>query len=150
MVMYKNISEVFGQFTYDEALSYEELLVAEQKLISSLENLMLRAGAEHPDFTPTGDTLLCQCSFEAHKLYMYRKFAHEIAGLLPTGVTGRLLCLEKNFRSLHVYWIQPGQWEEEERPIPPTPPPDLKIKRVCNNGKQAEPDATELSSVVDE
>ncbi|MDR1659578.1 MAG: hypothetical protein LBR94_04440 [Desulfovibrio sp.] len=148
--MYKNISEVFGQFTYDEVLSYEELLAAEQTLISSLENLMLRAGAEHPDFTPTGDMLLCQCAFETHKLYRYRKFAHEIAGLLPAGVTGRLLCLEKNFRSLHVYWIQPGQWEEEDRPIPSTPPPGLKIKRVCGNGKQAGPDRMEFSSAADE
>ena len=133
--MYKNISEVFGQFTYDEALSYEELLVAEQTLICALGELMLRAGAEHPDFTPMGDMLLCQCAFETHKLYVYRKFAHEIAGLLPAGVTGRLLCLEKNFGSLHVYWIQPGQWEEEELPIPLVPPPGLKIKRVTKNGK---------------
>jgi hypothetical protein len=128
--MYKNISEVFGQFAYGEALSYEELLAVEQSLIRALEDLMLRAGAEHPDFTPMGDMLLCQCSFETHKLYMYRKFAHELAGLLPAGVTGRLLCLEKKFNSLHIYWIQPGQWEEEERPIPLIPPPGLKIKRV--------------------
>ncbi|MDR2573601.1 MAG: hypothetical protein LBC94_04530 [Desulfovibrio sp.] len=124
------ISEVFGQFTYDEALTYEELLAAEQALIDGLGDLMLRAGAKHPDFTPQGDMLLCRCAFEAHKIYMYRKFAHEIAGLLPSGVTGRLLCLEKNFNSLHVYWIQPGQWEEEERPIPLAPPQGLKVKRI--------------------
>ncbi|MDR2054265.1 MAG: hypothetical protein LBQ10_00105 [Desulfovibrio sp.] len=147
--MYKNVSELFGQFTYDEALSYEELLAAEQALISDLENLMLRAGAEHPDFTPMGDMLLCQCAFGTHKLYVYRKFAHEIAGILPPGVTGRLLCLEKNFRSLHVYWIQPGQWEEEERPVPPAPPPGLKIKRVNRNGRQASPYAMEFTSAAD-
>ncbi|MDR2744114.1 MAG: hypothetical protein LBB66_02785 [Desulfovibrio sp.] len=147
--MCKNISEVFGQFTYGEALSYEELLAAEQALIGALENLMLRAGAEHPDFTPTGDMLLCQCAFEKHKLYVYRKFAHEIAGLLPAGVTGRLLCFEKNFGSLYVYWIQPGQWEEEERPIPPAPPPGLKIKRVNKNGKQTSPYAMDMASAAD-
>ncbi|MDR1777480.1 MAG: hypothetical protein LBR31_06605 [Desulfovibrio sp.] len=136
--MDRNISEVFGQFVYDEALTYEELLAAEQALISDLENLMIRAGARHPDFTPTGDMLLCQCAFESHKLYMYRKFAHEIAGLLPAGVNGRLLCLEKNFNSLHVYWIQPGQWEEEERPIPFKAPPGLKIKRVCASAGKTE------------
>ncbi|MDR3357567.1 MAG: hypothetical protein LBN96_01650 [Desulfovibrio sp.] len=147
--MYKNISEVFGQFAYDEALSYEELLAAEQALISSLEDLMLRAGAEHPDFTPVGDMLLCQCAFETHKLYMYRKFAHEIAGLLPAGVTGRLLCLEKNFGSLLIYWIQPGQWEEEERSIPLAPPPGLKIRRLNKNVKQASPCAMEFFSATD-
>ena len=136
-IMDKNTSEVFGQFVYDDALTYEALLAAEQSLISDLQDLMLRAGAQHLDFTPMGDMLLCQCAFEAHKLYVYRKCAHEIAGLLPAGVTGRLLCLEKNFNSLHVYWIQPGQWEEEERTLPLTPPPGLKIKRVHSKPEDA-------------
>jgi hypothetical protein len=140
-----NISEIFGQFVYDDSLTYEELLAVEQTLIRDLQNLMLRAGAQHPDFTPLGDMLLCRCSFAAHKLYVYRKFVHETAGFLPKGISGRLLCLEKNFNSLHIYWIQPGQWEEEERPIPLVPPPGLKVKRAYGKpGKNHSSDTVKL------
>ena len=128
--MDKNRSEVFGQFSYDESLTYEELLDVDSTLIADLEALLLRAGAPHLDFTPLGDALMCQCAFEAHKLYVYRKIAQEAAALLPRGVTGRLLCLDKSLAALHVYWIQAGQWQEEERPVPEDPPQGLKIWRV--------------------
>ena len=98
--MDKNRSEVFGQFSYDESLTYEELLDVESTLIADLEALLMRAGATHLDFTPLGDALMCQCAFEAHKLYVYRKIAQEAAALLPRGVTGRLLCLDKSLAAL--------------------------------------------------
>ncbi|WP_417292536.1 hypothetical protein [Desulfovibrio porci] len=128
--MDKNRSEIFGQFSYDESLTYEELLDVENTLTADLEALLQRAGAAHLDFTPLGDALMCQCAFETHKLYVYRKIAQEAAALLPRGVTGRLLCVDKSLAALHVYWIQPGQWEEEERPVPVDPPQGLKTWRV--------------------
>ena len=39
--MDKNRSEVFGQFSYDESLTYEELLDVESTLIADLEALLL-------------------------------------------------------------------------------------------------------------
>lgn len=125
--MDKNRSELYGRLSYDECLTYEQLLDAEANLTSALHDLLLRAGAAHLDFTPLGDALLFQCAFEAHKLYVYRKIAQETAGLLPPGVTGRLLCLDKSLDALHVYWIQAGQWQEEERPVPVDPPHGVKI-----------------------
>ena len=92
--MDKNRSEIFGQFSYDESLTYEELLDVENTLTADLEALLQRAGAAHLDFTPLGDALMCQCAFETHKLYVYRKIAQEAAALLPRGVTGRLLCVD--------------------------------------------------------
>ncbi len=86
--MDKNRSEIFGQFSYDESLTYEELLDVENTLTADLE------------------------------------------ALLPRGVTGRLLCVDKSLAALHVYWIQPGQWQEEERPVPVDPPQGLKTWRV--------------------
>lgn len=124
--MDKNRSELFGHFSYDDSLTYEQLLDVEAALTSDLEDLLLRAGASHLDFTPMGDALMLQCAFEAHKLYVYRKIALEAAGLLPQGVRGRLLCLDKDFTSLHVYWIRPGCWQEEERAVPEDPPKGLK------------------------
>lgn len=129
--MDKNRSELFGRLSYDESLSYEQLLDTEAGLTIALEELLLRAGAAHLDFTPLGDALLFQCAFEAHKLYVYRKIALETAKILPQGVTGRLLCLDKSLDALHVYWIQPGQWQEEERPVPANPPPHLKSRRMA-------------------
>lgn len=124
--MDKNRSELFGHFSYDDSLTYEQLLVVEDALIRDLEDLLLRAGASHLDFTPMGDTLMFQCAFASHKLYVYRKIALEAAALLPQGVRGRLLCLDKDFTSLHAYWVRPGCWQEEERPVPENPPEGLK------------------------
>ncbi|WP_022655840.1 hypothetical protein [uncultured Desulfovibrio sp.] len=128
--MDKNRSEIFGQFSYDESLTYEKLLDVESALTANLEALLRLVGAVHLDFTPLGDTLMCQCALEAHKLHVYRKIAQEAAALLPHGVTGRLLCVDKSLAALHVYWIQPGQWQEEEAPVPVNPPPGLKIWHV--------------------
>lgn len=138
--MDKNRSELFGRLSYDEGLTYEQLLEAEAGLTIALEELLLRAGAAHLDFTPLGDALLFQCAFEAHKLYVYRKIAQETAGMLPWGVTGRLLCLDKSLDALHVYWIQTGQWQEEERPMPVSPPPDLKTWRIPSDAGTREED----------
>ncbi|MDD4701289.1 MAG: hypothetical protein PHI96_03620 [Desulfovibrio sp.] len=128
--MDKNRSELFGHFSYDDDLTYEALLEVEEALTADMTSLLLRAGASHLDFTPQGDALTFQCVFEAHKLYIYRKIAAETVILLPNGVQGRLLCLDKDFNSLHIYWLRTGQWQEEERTVPFEPPQGLKIWKI--------------------
>ncbi len=128
--MDKNRSELFGRFSYDDSLTYEALLAVEENLTADLTALLLRADAAHLDFTPLGDALMFQCAFEAHKLYVYRKIALETAALLPPGVRGQLLCLDKDFNSLHIYWLRAGQWQEEERSVPLEPPPGLRVWRT--------------------
>lgn len=125
--MDKNRSELFGRFSYDDSLTYEDLLAVEENLTADLTALLLRADAAHLDFTPLGDALMFQCAFEAHKLYVYRKIALETAALLPSGVRGQMLCLDKDFNSLHIYWLRAGQWQEEERTVPLEPPPGLRV-----------------------
>lgn len=125
--MDKNRSEFFGRFCYDDSLTYEQLLELEAPFINALEALMERAGAAHLDFTPTGDALLLHCAFEAHKLYMYRKIAQEIAALLPCGVTARLLCVCKDLQGLYCYWVQAGAWQEAELPLPEAAPDGLLV-----------------------
>ena len=98
--MDKNRSELFAHFSYDDSLTYEALIEVEEDLTRDVELLLQRAGAAHLDFTPLGDALMFQCVFEAHRPYVYRKIALEIAALLPQGVRGRLLCLDKNFESM--------------------------------------------------
>ena len=134
--MDKNRSELFAHFSYDDSLTYEALLEVEEDLTRDVEQLLQRAGAAHLDFTPLGDALMSQCVFEAHRLYVYRKIALEIAALLPQGVRGRLLCVDKNFESMHVFWLRPGEWQEEERPVPVDPPETLKTWRIASADAQ--------------
>lgn len=134
--MDKNRSELFAHFSYDDSLTYEALLEVEEELTHELEFLLQRAGAAHLDFTPMGDALMFQCVFEAHKLYVYRKIALEIAALLPQGVRGRLLCVDKDFNSLHIFWVRPGQWQEEERAVPECASEGLKVWRISSSAQQ--------------
>ncbi len=135
--MDKNHSELFGHFTYDDSLTYEALLAAEELLIDEIEHLLQRAGAEHLDFTPLGDALMLECVFEEHRLYVYRKIAMEIAAMLPDGVNGRLLCLHKDFSSLHAFWLRPRAWVEEERSLPEAPPESLKVHRITQGNSES-------------
>lgn len=136
--MDKNHSELFGHLAYAESLTYEALLSAEDRLTAGLEDLLQRAGAEHLDFTPLGDALMFSCAFEEHRLYVYRKIALDIAAMLPPGVSCRLLGLNKDFSALHVFWITPGQCQEENRSIPEQAPAGLKVWRAgCRDGGTA-------------
>lgn len=128
--MDKNRSELFGQFTYDDSLTYEELLVLEESLKAELQDLLLQTRAVHLDFTPMGDALMCQCAYESHDPEVYRHIAEEAAHILPQGITGRLLCLDKNLATQHLYWIARGQWQEKEYPLPSIPPAGLQVRHV--------------------
>lgn len=137
--MDKNRSELFGHLAYDDSLTYELLLQVEEELTSRIGDLLLRAGAAHLDFTPLGDALMFQCAFERHRLYIYRRIALEMASLLPEGVQGRLLCVDKTLGPLHVYWLRKNVWQEEERPVPGEPPQGLRQWHCVSTADAYEP-----------
>lgn len=128
--MDKNQSEIFCEFTYPESMTYEELIEYEALLIENLENLFRDSGAEHLDFTPLGDILMLQCAFEIKNLELLRDVCQEIANILPRGVSGRMLCLEKNLVSCHLFWLLKGQWQEKEYKLPVKGPDDAPIHKV--------------------
>lgn len=128
--MDKNQSEIFGEFTYAEKMTYEELLASEHILLEQISDILQEAGAEHLDFTPLGDILMVQCAFEVKNLEILRDVANEIAAMLPKAVTGRILCLETNLVSCHIFWIRKGQWQEKEYILPKAGPEDAPIHRV--------------------
>lgn len=128
--MDKNQSGIFAEFTYPDSMTYEALLEFENTLIAQLDALFLDAGAEHIDFTPLGDILMMQCAFEFRNLEILRDIADEIALILPPGVKGRILCLEKNLVSCHIFWIQKGQWQEKEYKLPTKGPEDAPVHKV--------------------
>lgn len=128
--MDKNQCEVFARFTYADSLTYEELLDAEAALMARLEELLQGAGGEHLDFTPLGDMLRCQCAFETVDLENCRRIAAQVAAILPEGITGRLLALDKSLAGMHLFWLQKGAWEEAEWPVPATAPADAARHEV--------------------
>lgn len=128
--MNKNQSEIFGEFTYPDSMTYESLLGCEDLLIEQLDNIFHDAGAEHLDFTPMGDMLMMQCAFEIKNLEILRDISQEIASLLPAGLNGRLLCLDKNLVSCHIFWIRKGQWQEKDYILPTIGPDDAPVHKV--------------------
>ena len=124
--MEQTSSEIFCQFIYDESFTYDELLQIEENLISSIEDLLHRSGAEHIDFTPLGDTLMLQCAYSEHKIYIFRKLACKLAELLPPKISGRVVCLSHALDACQVYWLKHNEWQEQNIPLPETPPEGLR------------------------
>ncbi len=128
--MDKYNTEVFGEFTYPESMTYESLLESESMLLENIDSIMLDSGAEHIDFNPLGDILMFQCAFVTQNLEILRDIADEIAALLPSGIKGELLCLEKNLTSYHLFWIERGQWQEYEYKVPDRGPDKAPLHKI--------------------
>lgn len=128
--MNKNQSEIFCEFTYPDSMTYEKLLEIENLLIDQLDAIFLDSGAEHIDFTPMGDILMMQCAFEIRNLEIFRDISNEIALILPPDVKGRILCLEKNLVSCHIFWIERGRWQEKEYRLPLRGPDDAPVHKA--------------------
>lgn len=128
--MDKTLTEVFGEFTYSQKLTYEDLIDYERELLEDLDRIFLDSGAVYLDFTPLGDILRLQCSFESHDLELFARVATKVAAILPPRVRGRLLCLEKNLDSWHVFWLRRGEWREADYVISKTPPEDSPAREV--------------------
>lgn len=128
--MDKNQTEIFGELTYAESLTYEELLQIETELMEQIDNIFLDAGAEHLDFTPLGDILMFQCAFEFRNLEIMRDISEDLASTLPRGVRGRILCLEKNLTSYHIFWVFRGKWQEKAYTLPSSGPEDAQTHIV--------------------
>lgn len=128
--MDRSSSELFGQFSYDEKLTYEELMAHEDVLVAELERLLKSSGASHIDFTPSGDMLRFQCSMEEHDLGLFRSLAAKMCAFLPEGVRGRLICLDKTFRpetAFYFFWVDRNGWQEARRQMPLEAPEGLKV-----------------------
>ena len=129
--MDRNQCEFFAQFTYADHLTYDELLSAESALMARLEEMLPEAGGQHLDYTPLGDMLRCQCAFESLDVGNFRKIAGNIAAILPDGLTGRLLFLDKSLTDLYLFWLQKGMWQELTWPVPLGAPADAAVHQVA-------------------
>lgn len=143
--MDKNLTEIYAEFTYSESLTYYELLDTENFLIEQIDLLFLDAGAAHLDFTPLGDILMMQCAFECRNLEILRDVAGEIAGILPDGVKGRILCLEKNLATYSLFWLSGGKWQEKDYILPGQGPVDAPVHEVERVPRE-KPEAIEMNA----
>jgi hypothetical protein len=125
--MDKTSSEIFGHFIYDESLTYDELLKLEDFFRNEIQDLLERAEAQNIDFTPLGDSLMVQCSFDGHKVYIFRKIACDLAENLPGTISGKLVCISHSLDACHIYWLHSKKWEEQTFPIPHAAPEGLKM-----------------------
>lgn len=128
--MDKYRSEMFGEFTYSQSLTYEELIAGESELIENLEAVFKDSGGEHIDFTPLGDLLMTQCAFEVQNLEIFRDIAQEIAYFIPKEITARLMCLQKNLKSYHLFWVKSGEWQEKEYKLQVSGPEDAPVHKI--------------------
>ena len=128
--MNKYRSEIFGEFTYAESMTYEDLIANESDLMENLDGIFQDGGAEHLDYTPLGDMLMTQCAFEVQNLEIFRDIAQEIAFILPEKIKGRLMCLQKDLTSYHLFWIRRGQWQEQEIILPIKGPENVPVHKI--------------------
>lgn len=129
--MDKNQCEFFAQFTYADRLTYDELLSAEGALMARLEEILPEAGGQHLDYTPLGDMLRCQCAFESLDVGNFQEIAGHIAAILPDGITGRLLFLDKSLTEMYLFWLQKGHWQEITWPVPLAAPAGAAVHQVA-------------------
>lgn len=110
--------EMFGHFTYDERLTYQELLDRETKLTQDMQLLLDQSEAVHIDFTPLGDELMVQCAFAVYNVQTFHTLCDAAQTFLCDAVEARLLFVDKHLASVDVYWVTNQGWQEASLDIP--------------------------------
>lgn len=115
--MSKYECEIFGLITYGPDLSYYELYAEEERLLQGLQDILQDMDAQHLDFWGSGDSLQFQCVLPDFEVDLVRELCDETAALLEGSLKGRVLCLDKHLTRVHVFYLQPGHWQEREEDI---------------------------------
>lgn len=123
--MSKHECEIFGLVNYGPDLSYHELYAEEERLLLGLQELLQDMDAQHLDFWGSGDCLQFQCVLQDFEPEILREFCDEAAALLHGNLKGRVLCLDKHLTRVHVFYLEPGQWQERAHDVT-TPAPQNK------------------------
>lgn len=95
--------EMFGHFAYDAALSYEDMLETETRLVAELEALLLDAGAAHLDFVQDGDALEVRCAFMATEVERFAALCWAMSTMLGDSVTARVLFVGTGLAEIYIY-----------------------------------------------
>ncbi len=103
--------EMFGNLTYGEDLTYEELITHEQELTAGLTDQLQDMGASHIDFRPLGDALYVQCVFDDQDARNFEEVCAAAARLAGEHMEGRLLFFGRDLGRLYCFFMAEGRWQ---------------------------------------
>lgn len=112
------LCEMFGYFEYSEQMTYQELLDREAMLTRDTQELLQEFQAAHLHYTPLGDVLMLQCVFKRYDPELFHEICDGLSPLLCQAVTGRVLFVDKQLNSLHMYSLTEQDWHEADLRIP--------------------------------
>jgi len=111
-------SEMFANFVYDQTLTYNELLEREAELVETMQTTFEDVGGAHVEFAPTGDALNVQCLFAEHDEGLFHAVCDAVSPMLRSDVEGRILFVDRNLGTLHLYLLADGVWREGVLRVP--------------------------------
>jgi hypothetical protein len=133
--------EMFGNMTYGEEMTYEELIEHEQNLIAGMSDFLSEMGASHIDFRPLGDALYVQCVFDDQDARNFEDVCEAAARLAGDHMEGRLLFFGRDLRRLYCFFMADGAWQGGRLNMP-TPhegleqvPPEMQYRTSKNRNK---------------
>ena len=110
--------EMFGNLTYSDALTYEDLIAHEQNLLSDLTDCLQGMGASHIDFRPMGDALYVQCVFDDQDARNFEEVCAAVAHMAGEHVEGRLLFFGRDLGRLYCFFMSEGKWQGGRLSLP--------------------------------
>ncbi len=110
--MAKYDCELFGYFSYDAALSYNELHVFEAEFREALQGVLEQNNADFLQFEPEGDALRIQCVFNNFYEESLHAVCEAVCQVMTPHVRGKFLAVNKDLQDLLVYRLTNNGWSE--------------------------------------
>lgn len=120
--MAHNATELFAQFVYSPDLSYHSLMERESELKTAVTGILEQYGGEFIHFEEMGDTMRAQCAFARYEEDLFHDLCDDIAPHMDSFVEARLLFVNKDLDTLHIYAISNGNWRESCLSLPDAGP----------------------------
>ena len=140
---------MFGQVLYEDGLSYQEILDAEERIRTLLQEVLSLCGATHVDFDSQADATLVECVFPQTDREFARDFCETIARRLGPGILARFLFLDRELTSLLGYFLGRGKWQEQVFTIP-TPKEALSGRLITRDRSKPSREARVLDAPAPE
>lgn len=120
--MAQNATELFAQFVYSLELTYDSLLEREGELKSEFAVILEQNGGEFIHFEEMGDTMRVQCAFAQYAEELFHDICEDLAPLMDGFVEARLLFVDKDLETMHIFTVSNGNWQESCLRLPDSGP----------------------------
>ena len=111
--------EYFCYFVYDIELSYEEIMSKEERLTFFVQQILNNFDAIHLDFTPVGDGLQVQCSFEDMNDRKYNELCEALSNYTCDGISVKFLLISRDLKQLQGVMASDKKFQKYTFTIPP-------------------------------